>query len=96
MRGANGPASDGLAQGLMLRSVHGRSLPVDHFATVIFQQAHMDDPFPRHVLRMGIRLWRRDMVLKLLFCLLSRGCAKRYQSRNGEDEEMMPELIRRH
>jgi hypothetical protein len=69
MRGVDGPASDRLAQSFILRPVHGRSLPVNHLATVIYQQPHMDDPFRRYVLNMGLRLWGLNVTQKLLFCL---------------------------
>src|ERR1035441_8081628 len=42
-RGVDGPPSDRLAQCFILRSVHGRSLPVDHLTLVIHQPPQVDE-----------------------------------------------------
>ena len=72
MRGAECPAPQSFACSFELRPAHGRNIPVDHLALVIYQQAHMDYISRMRVLRRSHHLGGFDLAEKVLFCLLRR------------------------
>ena len=70
MRRAECPASQCFTGGLELRTAHGRNIPVNHLALIIYQQAHMDHLFRRGGLRRSLHLGWFNLAQEVMFCLL--------------------------
>ena len=72
MRRAECPALQCFTGGLVLRTVYGRNIAVNHLATIIYQQPHMDYLFRRRGLRRSLHLGWFDLAQEVMFCLLRR------------------------